>query len=103
MRLSDFFIGKPGPGSLSEAVHMGLPAITVRNAWTLPQERYNAEWLRENQLGLVLKNFEGIGQAASELLTGGRLEEMRANAGRIRNRAIFEIPGLLNEIMTRRP
>lgn len=103
MRLSDFFIGKPGPGSLSEAVHMGLPAITVRNAWTLPQERYNAEWLRENQLGLVLKNFEGIGQAASELLTGGRLEEMRANAGRIHNRAIFEIPGLLNEIMTRRP
>ncbi|MBN9660941.1 MAG: galactosyldiacylglycerol synthase [Acidobacteria bacterium] len=103
MRLSDFFIGKPGPGSLSEAVHMGLPAITVRNAWTLPQERYNAEWLRENRLGLVLKNFAGIGQAASELLTGGRLEEMRANAGRIRNRAIFEIPGLLNEIMTRRP
>lgn len=103
MRLSDFFIGKPGPGSLSEAVHMGLPAITVRNAWTLPQERYNAEWLRENQLGLVLKNFEGIGQAASELLTGGRLEEMRANAGRIHNRAIFEIPGLLNEIMTSRP
>lgn len=103
MRLSDFFIGKPGPGSLSEAVHMGLPAITVRNAWTLPQERYNAEWLRENQLGLVLKSFEGIGQAASELLTGGRLEEMRTNAGRIRNRAIFEIPGLLNEIMTRRP
>lgn len=103
MRLSDFFIGKPGPGSLSEAVHMGLPAITVRNAWTLPQERYNAEWLRENGLGLVLKSFAGIGQAASELLTGGRLEEMRANAGRIRNRAIFEIPGLLNEIMTRRP
>ncbi|MGJ5816891.1 glycosyltransferase [Paludibaculum fermentans] len=103
MRLSDFFIGKPGPGSLSEAVHMGLPAITVRNAWTLPQERYNAEWLRENKLGLVLKNFDGIGQAASELLTGGRLEEMRAHAGRIHNRAIFEIPGLLNEIMTRRP
>ena len=24
MRLADFFIGKPGPGCLSEAVHMGL-------------------------------------------------------------------------------
>ncbi|QOY90410.1 glycosyltransferase [Paludibaculum fermentans] len=103
MKLSNFFIGKPGPGSLSEAVHMGLPAITVRNAWTLPQERYNAEWLRENKLGLVLKSFDAIGQAASELLTGGRLEEMSANAKRIQNRAIFEIPGLLNEIMTRRP
>ncbi|WP_321477845.1 glycosyltransferase [uncultured Paludibaculum sp.] len=103
MNLADFFIGKPGPGSLSEAVHMGLPAITVRNAWTLPQERYNAEWLSENKLGIVLKNFDSIGQAASELLTGGRLEEMRANAGRIRNRAIFEIPALLDDIMTRRP
>lgn len=103
MKLSDFFIGKPGPGSLSEAAHMGLPAITVRNAWTLPQERYNAEWLLENKLGLVLKDFSAIGEAARSLLENGRLEEMRAHAGRLRNRAIFEIPGLLDDIMTRRP
>ena len=46
MRLADFFIGKPGPGSISEAVAMGLPVIIERNHWTLPQERYNAEWVR---------------------------------------------------------
>ena len=39
MRLGDFFIGKPGPGCLSEAVRLGLPVITLRNAWTMPQER----------------------------------------------------------------
>ena len=47
MRLADFFIGKPGPGSISEAVAMGLPVIIERNHWTLPQERYNADWVEE--------------------------------------------------------
>lgn len=28
MQLGDDFEGKPGPGSLSEAVHMGLPVIS---------------------------------------------------------------------------
>ncbi len=32
MHLSDFFIGKPGPGSISEAVAMKLPVIVERNA-----------------------------------------------------------------------
>ena len=27
MRLSDFFIGKPGPGSISEALAMKLPVL----------------------------------------------------------------------------
>jgi len=40
MRLSDFFIGKPGPGSLSEAVRQGLPVIVEGSRWTMPQERY---------------------------------------------------------------
>jgi UDP-N-acetylglucosamine:LPS N-acetylglucosamine transferase len=43
MSLADYFIGKPGPGSLSEAVHMRLPVVTIRNAWTMPQERYNTD------------------------------------------------------------
>src|SRR5262249_49395085 len=34
MHLCDFFIGKPGPGSISEAVAMGLPVIVERNRWT---------------------------------------------------------------------
>ncbi len=47
MHASDFFIGKPGPGSISEALAMKLPVIVERNAWTLPQERYNADWVTE--------------------------------------------------------
>ncbi len=60
MQLADFFIGKPGPGSLSEALAMHLPVIVERNAWTLPQERYNADWVLENEVGLVLPEFSTI-------------------------------------------
>lgn len=102
MRLADFFIGKPGPGSLSEAVHMRLPAITVRNAWTLPQERFNAGWLQENDLGVVLKSFAGIDGAVRRLLEPGVLERMKAAAGRIENRAIFEIPDMLEVLLPAR-
>jgi 1,2-diacylglycerol 3-beta-galactosyltransferase len=101
MQLGDFFIGKPGPGSISEAVHQGLPVIVVRNAWTMPQERYNAEWIEEQQAGLVLDSFKSI-RAGVERLTA-RQEEYRSNVRRIHNRAVFEIPDILAEILSRPP
>jgi len=101
MGISDFLIGKPGPGSVSEAVHMGLPTITVRNAWTLPQERYNAQWLLDNDLGLVLNSFKDIAGAVRTLLSGDTLTRMQASARRVDNRAIFEIPGILTQIFER--
>lgn len=99
MRISDFFIGKPGPGSLSEALHLGLPAITVRNAWTLPQERYNAEWLLQNQTGLVLRSFSGIVPAVRTMLSGTTLEFMRGNAAAMNNQAVWEVPEILSRIL----
>ncbi len=65
MQLADFFIGKPGPGSVSEALAMKLPVIVECNAWTLPQERYNAVWVVEKEVGLVLKNFRNIRWSSS--------------------------------------
>jgi hypothetical protein len=101
MRLADFLVGKPGPGSISEAVHCGLPVITVRNAWTLPQERYNAEWLAEQGVGLVTDSYSRVGRLAASLAEGGLLESMRAATRRIRNRAVFEIPEILEKIAAR--
>jgi 1,2-diacylglycerol 3-beta-galactosyltransferase len=103
MRLADFFIGKPGPGSISEAIHMGLPVITVRNLATLPQERYNADWLSENSVGLVVSSFGQIVEATGKLLAGGRLATFSANAKALRNRALFEIPPFLDTILRTRP
>jgi 1,2-diacylglycerol 3-beta-galactosyltransferase len=103
MQLSDFFIGKPGPGSVSEAVAMRLPVIVERNAWTLPQERYNAEWVREKELGLVVRGPHEIPAAVKKLLQNGTLARFRANAAAIRNRAVYEIPGILRQIVDRAP
>jgi UDP-N-acetylglucosamine:LPS N-acetylglucosamine transferase len=100
MQLADYFIGKPGPGSLSEAVAMRLPVIVERNAWTLPQERYNAEWIREQGIGIVLKDFRGIAGAVEELLAPTTYERFRAATERMQNRAIFEIPEILERILT---
>ena len=103
MTLSDFFIGKPGPGSVSEAVAMHLPVIIERNAWTLPQERYNAEWVLERHLGLVVRGPHQIPAAIKELLQRGNLARFRAQAATIRNRAVYEIPGILRRIVEGAP
>jgi len=101
MHLSDFLIGKPGPGSISEAIAMKLPVIVERNAWNLPQERYNCEWVREQDVGMVLRNFRGIAAAVEQLLEPAGYARMRANAAALSNRAVFEIPDMLGAILAR--
>jgi len=97
MQLADFFIGKPGPGSISEAVQQGLPVIVVRNPWTMPQERYNTDWVLEQKAGIVLDSFKSVRSGSAEIIH--RLDEFRASIAGIRNRAVFEIPEILERIM----
>lgn len=98
MRLADFFIGKPGPGSVSEATAMQLPVIVECNAWTLPQERYNAEWIIENEVGIVLKNFRRVDDAVAKLIIPSTLARYQRNAAFLMNRSVFEIPDVLEQI-----
>jgi hypothetical protein len=70
-----------------------------RNAWTLPQERYNTEWVREQGVGIVLPNFRGIARAVEELLDPSTYARFRTATGRIHNRAVFEIPDILESIL----
>jgi UDP-N-acetylglucosamine:LPS N-acetylglucosamine transferase len=99
MQLSDFFIGKPGPGSVSEALAMHLPVIVECNAWTLPQERYNAEWVVENEVGVVLRRFTEIEGAVAQLIEPATLSQYRANTAKLNNRAVFEMADILSTIL----
>jgi 1,2-diacylglycerol 3-beta-galactosyltransferase len=101
MALADFFIGKPGPGSISEALAMGLPVIVERNAWTLAHERYNADWIEEQGVGLVVRSFSRIAGAVRELLAPERYRRFRERISGMRNRAVYEIPAVLEEILSR--
>ena len=98
MQTADFFIGKPGPGSVSEALAMHLPVIVERNAWTLPQERYNADWILENEVGEVLSSFRQIVPAVARIINPATLSRYRSNAAAMKNRAVLEIPDILQTI-----
>jgi 1,2-diacylglycerol 3-beta-galactosyltransferase len=99
MDLADFFIGKPGPGSISEALAKGLPVIVERNAWTLAHERYNAAWVEEQQVGVAAGGAREIPAAVEKLLDPERYPRFRARALATRNAAVYEIPPLLERIL----
>jgi UDP-N-acetylglucosamine:LPS N-acetylglucosamine transferase len=96
LRLGDFLIGKPGPGCLSEAVHMGLPVITFLNSATMPQERYNARWVQEQGVGLVVSSLSQLPSAARSLIAD--LPTYWAATRRIDNRAVYEVVQILEDL-----
>jgi 1,2-diacylglycerol 3-beta-galactosyltransferase len=101
MEISDFFIGKPGPGSLSEALAKKLPVIVQRNAWTMAHEFYNTEWIEELGAGVVIENFSRqIDGAVRRLLEPRRYAQYRGCAAATRNVAVYEIPEMLSGILS---
>lgn len=99
MNLADFFIGKPGPGSLSEALVMQLPVIVERNAGTLIHERYNTDWVEQKQVGVVIRSFRDIPKAVEQFLEPENFARYRANVAAINNRAVFEVADILRNIL----
>src|ERR1700738_1384690 len=99
MRAADFLIGKPGPGSIAEAMVRQLPVLIECNAWTLPQERYNAEWVAEKRVGIVLGSFQDVAAGVGKMLEPPGLVEFRKNVAALENRAIFEIPEILERLL----
>jgi hypothetical protein len=99
MRAADFLIGKPGPGSIAEAMVRKLPVLIECNSWTLPQERYNAEWVAEKRVGIVLHSFREVVSGVQRMLEPATLAELRTNVDALNNRAIFEIPEILDKLL----
>jgi 1,2-diacylglycerol 3-beta-galactosyltransferase len=69
----------------------------------MPQERFNADWVREMGAGVVIPSFRRIREAVDEMLDPGELERYRAAAAAIENRAVFEIPDIFERILSNRP
>lgn len=99
LRLGDFMIGKPGPGTISEAVHLGLPVITFSNAWTMPQERYNTRWVQDQGVGLVVGSVAELSRAVDQMIA--TLPALAQATRRLDNRAVFEIPEILCDRLPR--
>ena len=99
MSAADFLIGKPGPGSIAEAMVRRLPVILERNAWTMPQERYNTEWVIEKRVGIVLSSFDEIVPGVKQLLEPAMLAAFHRNVAALNNQAIFEIPEIFAKLL----
>ena len=67
------------------------------NSRTLPQERYNAEWVTENGYGIVVPGFKEIAPAVQRLLQRATFDDFRQKASEYSNRALFEVPIVLEQ------
>jgi 1,2-diacylglycerol 3-beta-galactosyltransferase len=93
LRLADLFVGKPGPGSMSEALALGLPLL-LDAAGVLPQERSNLDWAVAAGLARRFADPAGFRGAVEGFAAGGLSAEAAA-ARRSENRAAEEIRAIL--------
>ena len=90
---SDLLATKPGPGSLSEAFQLRVPVVVTRNLHTIPQERFNTDFVRERGLGVVVRHWREIpatvgrlrADPAARAAMGERLAALPPN------RAVYEV------------
>jgi 1,2-diacylglycerol 3-beta-galactosyltransferase len=101
----DLLLTKPGPGSLAEAFHHGVPVVVTRNAWTVPQERANAAWVEAEGLGLVARDWREMADVTLGLFDAP--ERLRALRQRVlslpANRAVFEALAVIAAEAARSP
>jgi 1,2-diacylglycerol 3-beta-galactosyltransferase len=104
MAACDVLATKPGPGTLAEAFHSRVPVVVPCNAYTIPQERYNAAFVEENDVGLVVRHWREIPSAISALAADPvRRARMRRRLDALPdNRAVFEVLAILEDELTAR-
>lgn len=96
---SDLLVTKPGPGSLAEAFQQRVPVVVVRNLHTIPQERFNTDYVREHGLGLVVGHWREIADAVARLRAdAGTREAIRSRLAALpENRAVYEVLAVVAE------
>lgn len=99
MQAADFMVGKPGPASISEAVASNLPPVVLANRGMLPQERYNAVWLEEQELGVACRSWKKIGPAVRDAIDIKREPSFQTKCETVRNRAAPEIVAILDSLL----
>lgn len=96
--VSDVLVGKPGPGSISEALVSGIrPLVDVKEM--LPQERYNVQWLNQQRRGAAFRSMAELVRLLGDLpdrAPGVRRPVRRLDRGM---GAVFEIPRIVAAVL----
>jgi len=93
MAASDVLVTKPGPGSLAEAFQQQVPVVVTRNVHTIPQERFNTDYVARHGLGRVVSHWREIPDAVAGLFgDSGERTAIRARMAALpENRAVWEV------------
>jgi 1,2-diacylglycerol 3-beta-galactosyltransferase len=94
---SDVLVTKPGPGTLAEAFHKRVPVVVVRDRSTIPQERFNTDYVERHGLGLVVQDWREIPGAVARLQRdeGERAGVLARLSALPPNRAVYEAVALI--------
>lgn len=98
---SDLLIGKPGPNIVTQAISQQVPVIVSSNHCTMYQERYVADWVKKNEVGVVLKHFYKIDREVAHLFDSGKIYTLTENTSKQKNNAYNETAAFIGKILTR--
>jgi 1,2-diacylglycerol 3-beta-galactosyltransferase len=103
MAASDVVVTKPGPGTLAEAFHQRVPVVVTFDERTIPQECFNARFVDDKGLGLVVHEVRLAPAAAARIARDNDLREAlhRSLASLPPNRAVYEATEILAEEVAR--
>jgi 1,2-diacylglycerol 3-beta-galactosyltransferase len=102
---SDMLVTKPGPGSLSEAFQKSVPVVVAENRDTIPMERFNARYVAEKGLGVVVPRWSDAPAAVRALARDEKRLASIAAALRAQpeNRAVYEALAVIEKAARRAP
>ncbi|NVJ90223.1 MAG: hypothetical protein HWE34_01120 [Methylocystaceae bacterium] len=96
LSVTDIFVGKPGPGSVSEALHFGQ-YLLLDKTMALPQEKPVLKWVVKSRAGAAFKNEQDFWTSLSVLLE--QIAEGKPSPQGRPNIASQQIPSLIDGIM----
>ena len=82
---ADLFIGKPGPTCVTESLMMRTPVIVEKNYLTLEQENDVAQFVMDNQYGIMITNFKHCHVAIEKILQSNQFDILNQSISRYQN------------------
>lgn len=102
MDASDIVIGKPGPGTIAEAIAKELPMLIDATHEPMSQEKGNLEMVMRQQLGIKIEKHAPVHEGVRKLMENQELyQKIQENLRRAKNdKAIEE---LIDVVLTKMP
>lgn len=99
MHLSDFLIGKSGPGTIMEGLAAGLPLL-IDTRKVITHESNNMAWVERHGFGVQFRSNEELLARIEQFASDDIYNYLKKKVSTFENKAIFEIPAVIETVMT---